>query len=91
MPTLETDVELERVMVPLGPMLTALYRVWVSALLCCIVSWLVVLCLLVVLYGTKVERFLDGIKDVRVAQVEVKTAGGSGPASAGARPDAGGT
>lgn len=91
MPTLEMDVELERVMVPVGPLLTFMHRVLSLSLLCCIVFWLVVLCMLVLLYGTKVERFLDGIKDVRVAQVEVKTAGGSGPAREGARPDAGAT
>lgn len=89
MPTLEMDVDLERVMVPVAPLLTALYRGYVSVLLCTIVFWLVVLCMLVLVYGTKVERFLDGVKDVRVAQVEVKTAGASGPG--GARPDAGGT
>ena len=88
MPTLEMDIELDRVSVPLGPLLVFLYRLMSLSVQCCIYVWLIVLCVLVWTYGTKVEKFLEG---VRVTQVEVKTAGGSGPASAGTGPDAGGT
>ena len=86
MPTLEMDIELDRVSVPLGPLLVFLYRLMSLSLQFCILAWLIALCMLLLVYGTKAERFLDG---ARVTQAEVKTAGGSGPASA--RPDAGGT
>jgi hypothetical protein len=87
MPTLEVDMDLERVMVPVAPLLTVLYRCLVSALLFSIVFWLTMLCLLVLMYGTRIEKFLDGVREMRVER-EVKTAGSSGPTGC---PDAGGT
>lgn len=90
MPTLEVEIDLDRVHVPLAPLLTFVHRVLSLSLLCTIAFWLIVLCGLVLVYGTKVERFLEAGREVRVER-EVKTAGASGPTSAGARPDAAGT
>jgi len=78
MPTLEVDLDLDRVMVPVAPLLTVLYRCLVSALLFSIVFWLTMLCLLVLVYGTRMEKFLDGVREIRVER-DVKTEGSSGP------------
>ena len=78
MPTLEVEMDLDRVMVPVGSLLTVLYRCLVSALLFSIVFWLTMLCLLVLVYGTRMEKFLDGVREIRVER-DVKIAGSSGP------------